>query len=398
MAAQLSILRVAPAILMLTASGCLGSAYRIDRGELARISGLPPESRTSVRAVQLDESSIPLAPAAPESVAAGAAVATGSAIEVEVDAELALSGSTLREGAARATRPLDPPGRAPVRARAPDRPVVRAAAPPPREPVRATAAPGDDGERLRERSSESDGAVAAGAVVGVAVVVATVATAGLVALAATEASRYDGWLHLHEDAPVYLRWRDDQWYAYSLSELTPEIADQALEARVLAREAVRRPLGRAPLAREGFAYGLDVGATGVTRSGSDPDVLGPAARLRVGGFPIHELGLYGTLAFAVGAEGGTLFNARYGIEVQALPLGVGPLHVGLYAQLADNHRMQDGVDGLRSTHGLLYGGGLLLELDVTTHFAFVLRGGASAVHEPDGDFVLGELSLGATVY
>lgn len=378
-------------------SGCLGSAYRIDRGELVRLAGLPPEARTSVRAVQLDDSSVPLAQPAPEVATAAAVVADDPALAVEVDVELALPRSALDARRAPPREALGPLGRPPVRARAPERPVVRASAPPPREPVRATAAPGDD-EAPRERSSGREAGAAAGAVIGLAVVVATVATAGFVALAATDASRYDGWLHLHEDAPVYLRWRDDQWYALSLDELTPEIAEQALEARVLAREAVRRPLGRAPLAREGFAYGLDVGATGVTRSRAEPEPLGPAARLRVGGFPIHELGLYGTLALAVGAEGGTLLNARYGVEVQALPLGVGPLHVGLYAQLADNHRMQDGVDGLRSTHGLLYGGGLLLELDVTTHFAFTLRGGASGVHEPDGAFVLGELSIGATVY
>jgi hypothetical protein len=49
-------------------------------------------------------------------------------------------------------------------------------------------------------------------------------------------------------------------------------------------------------------------------------------------------------------RGGTLFESRFLGEVQALPVDVGPLHMGVYAGLGDAYRNEDGVSDGRIDH------------------------------------------------
>ncbi len=352
---------IASAAAVLVLSGCLGNTYRIDAAELARLAAAPPVGRgNEVRVVQLnngDEPGRPVQTLAPKRPAVEAT-------------RVALTGAQVAVDTARI-----------------------------HQAVTSGGSSRDDGPDIDlDLDDAGDSGAAAAVILIVAAAVVALATAGLVVLASVDASRFDGWARLDPDAPLYLLGADGQWYLVPLSELRPEHAAMATEARVL-DDSIAEELGRAPLDRPGFAYGMDFGGSGVTRQGAPPDPMWPSVRVRIGAFPIQELGLYGSLAFTFASDSGVLLNARYAFEAQAFPFAFEPVHFGLYGQVGDNHRLWEraGV-GIEQTHSLLWGGGLLLELDVTTHLGVSLRGGLNAVHEGSDIHLLGEVALGATVY
>jgi hypothetical protein len=246
------------------------------------------------------------------------------------------------------------------------------------------------------RVFEGDDAGAAVAVVAVAATVGAFVALGV--LSAVEAERYDGWADVRPGHGVYLQSRSGPWYWVPLSALRPEDVPFLRAAFLRDDEGPFERTGRAPLTRPGFAYGLDLGASGVVGFGEDGAPWRPASRIRVGGFPLQWLGLYGTVAFVFASDRGTLLNVRYGAEVQALPLAWGPLHVGLYGEVADNHRLYFPEDRFLERHGVLAGGGPMMELEVTTHLAVTLRGGLGGVETRGAWVPVGSVQVGATVY
>jgi hypothetical protein len=228
----------------------------------------------------------------------------------------------------------------------------------------------------------------------VAVVAATAVVAGaaVVGLAATEGARYDGWVSLDGKHPVHLRQGKD-YRSTTLANLTAADVAWAQEAAIVPDEGPMLRLGRAPLSRRGFVYQCDLGA-GMLNDPGAPAPWGFVPNLLLGGFPIQQFGILADVALGVGeGEQGTVFNGRYGVELQGFPLAYRRAHFGLYAQVGYAHSL--GGEG--SWGGLAYGGGGLFQVDITTRLALALRGGVTVL-AGDRQQVLPEVTLGLAVY
>jgi hypothetical protein len=154
-------------------------------------------------------------------------------------------------------------------------------------------------------------------------------------------------------------------------------------------------LGRAPLDRAGFAFGFELGlaTTGtLDRDGS----LGFAARTSFGLFPIHEVGLL--VGLGAGATGDVVEWRPY-VELQAHPLTLGLLSVGMYAQggyATGTEAVPDAEN--RSVSGWYYGGGAIAQLEITTRLAVTFRGGVSVLTDPGESMVAPEGLIGLAIY
>ena len=211
--------------------------------------------------------------------------------------------------------------------------------------------------------------------------VLAVAAAGIVTvgLVATEGSRYDGWINVHPDTLVHVEGRGGRVLSVPLSALSADdIADarRAVIVNVNGEEVEFE--GRAPLDREGFTWRMELG----TMQLAAPQLEGalfPSAWMAAGVFPTQELGILGFAALAGGThEGGDVFGTRYGLEVQAIPIDLGRLHLGAYGVAGLAYEEMEGGP-LESEIGQvwMYGGGLLGELDLTTRLGLTLRAGAT---------------------
>jgi hypothetical protein len=82
------------------------------------------------------------------------------------------------------------------------------------------------------------------------------------------------------------------------------------------------------------------------------------------------------------------------LELQSFPASLGPLHLGLFARGgAALVGAPDGVQG-----GPLAGGGAMLQLELTSRLALVLRGGVDSAHLNGGWSTAGILTAGIAVY
>jgi hypothetical protein len=178
-----------------------------------------------------------------------------------------------------------------------------------------------------------------------------------------------------------------------LAEVTPEVASWADRAAVRQGEGPWTPLGRAPLDRKGFTYSLLLGATEVPVVGADPEA-GFLGHIQFGYFPVHQVGIQADIAYGwtSDSQGADIFNGRYSLEVDALPLSAGKFSAGGYGQIGFGSLSDDGV-GFDETDTLLGGGGLL-QLELTTRMALTLRAGLVSVH----DETMAEFSGGVSIY
>jgi hypothetical protein len=389
-AARLGVL-VGAAVLVSMASGCLSNEYRIQRDELRRLASLPPAARGQrVRVTQevgerrgdaIDPGEGP----PPEAVAAGG-VEEQSGPSPNVDINIYGSNGGGRAGGGRGS-------------------AFRGT--PPHQ------GGGSGGAGWRDSGSGGGGSGwkgggggggwtggggggdSADALVVLAVVLVAVAVVAAVALAAGEGMRFEGDAQLSPYQVLYVKDGSGTTSAVPLGDLTPERADAAVEAIVKDDEGdgIRR-MDRAPLDRRGAAFKLELG-TGTFNVGTT-EVVGPAAHIQLGFFPARSFGILADIGLSGGETccAPTFTRHSLALELDALPLALGPLHAGGFAK---GGVAVAGNAAVRET-GPIGGGGALLELDLTSTMALTLRAGVSAAQLESGWSTAGTITGGIAIY
>jgi hypothetical protein len=332
------------------ATGCLGSTYVVPKDDLQRLAVTDPATRSQrVRVVQEFVTAAEPPPGPRVSVHTGLYIAVGASHARRVD-----RGSSGGSGG-------------------------------------GTSGRGGRGGQVGGADASAESAA----------VLVLVAAGAAIGLAATEGARYDGWAALHPMHPLHLRMHDGSWVWVPIQNLTPDLAANAEEAIVRETEGPWTPVGRAPLDRVGFTYALELGGAQLDSvAGSRP--WGFAGRIQIGGFPLQQLGILGsaTVAWARNADAETVFNSRYALELHAYPLTAGPLSAGAYLQAGYGYTAEDTAPfGETQTRwNPLYGGGVLVQLDLTTRLALTVRGGVTRLVADEGTHDLGEASVGLAIY
>lgn len=244
--------------------------------------------------------------------------------------------------------------------------------------------------RSSSDSSDSSSSAGTAAIIAVAIV-AAVAAGVTVALALTEGTRYDGWVQLEPTHPIHLL-RGREHLVVPLSSLEPHFAAWAQEGFMNSDEGSVYRLQRAPLDRQGFVYHFELGAGDLYNS-QDDSRWGFLTNIAIGGFPIHQLGILAKVSLGVGSQGDWMFNGRYGLEVQGYFVSVQRFHFGVYAEVGYGN----GSTGTESDGGVIYGGGGLIEVDITTRLALSLRGGVTVLSR-DEQIVLPVAMIGLATY
>jgi hypothetical protein len=231
----------------------------------------------------------------------------------------------------------------------------------------------------------------------VALVVLAVAAVSVIALSATEGARYDGRVAIAPGQPVHLENEAGQERIVPLGALTRADLAGTSDALVMDDEGYGlRLLGRGPLERRGATFKLDVGGLGTTVAGAT--VTGLAANIQVGGFPLQKLGILGSLSGGGGADAEGRAFVRYGLglELQSFPLQLGRLHAGPFAH--GGFQVLSAPDQ-PDRSGPALGGGLMLELALTTRLALYGRADLTASTVDEGRWgTTGAISLGMAIY
>lgn len=227
------------------------------------------------------------------------------------------------------------------------------------------------------------------------IVLAVVATVGMVA---TEGARYDGHVALYPWQNVHLKDASGQDREVPLAQLTPADATAAREAVVMDDEGWgMMRLGRRPLDRKGFAFKLNVGGFHSSSSALDGD--GATFGVQLGYFPHRMIGILGAWNITGGSDvaGDSFSRNNVGIEAQVIPLNLWRLHLGGFAH-AGMQYAHDTPGGTRD--GQAFGGGVLLELALTTRLALSFRADhTSAKIGPDGGWQAGQTyTAGVSIY
>lgn len=329
----------------LIASGCAANSYRIPPGELERLTRVPPEARGEhVRVIQeIVASDVPAAPPVTRE--------TQVVIAPQLDVAVGVRG------------PRSGPG------------------------------PGGVFRGAKIGGLGNDGKAAA-------VAFLFLAATALITAAAIEGSRFDGYARLHPMHPVHLLGRDGGYTVVPLAWLDPGAVAWTETAVVRPTEGPWLELERAPLSREGLAYGM-YGGTGSLRSASGDLAMGPAWTVQLGYFPTQELGVLASVFFGWRDNqlGATLFETRYTAELQFLPVQLGILHGGVYGGGGLAYRFEDAVrvgnqlvTGNEASSALT--GGAMFQLDIHTRVALTARLGLARAHGEQ----MHDLLLGVSVY
>jgi hypothetical protein len=326
----------------LVASACVSQTYRIPPAELARLAQTPPEQRgQSVRVVQeLSNADEP-----PET----APVTADTQIIIVPNFEIGVATGT-------GPRPAPPP-----------------------------ASTGGGGVSLG--NGHADDAKAQ------AIAYLAIAAGAAIILAATEGERYDGWVQMHPMMPVHL-WGPWGYAVVPLAQLDPGTAAAASRAVVRPTEGPWRELGRAPLDRQGWSYSVLLGASDVVSTTGSVGT-GAGGHILIGGYPTHMIGVLADFDFAWGPNQvqATNFAARASLELDVLPVDLGPLHGGIYGELGFVHRQEDGYANAdaSSGRGEL---GTLIQVGINTRLALTARLGMG---EELGARI-NDLSFGLSIY
>ncbi|MEO8705985.1 MAG: hypothetical protein ABI867_38505 [Kofleriaceae bacterium] len=221
-----------------------------------------------------------------------------------------------------------------------------------------------------------------------------IAAVALFAIAGVEASRFDGWAELHPMHPVHLIGKDGSYTVMPLAWIDQDTVAWADKAVIRPAEGPWRQLRRAPLDRVGPTYGMYAG-TGTLRSADGALGGGPAFTIQAGYFPEQHIGILADVMFGWrnNSVGGVLFESRYMLELQGLPLVLGPLHGGGYVGAGLAYRFEDTVVG--GNNGTkAFTGGAMLQLDINTRVALTARAGVTKAHEER----MTDLLFGLSVY
>jgi hypothetical protein len=228
------------------------------------------------------------------------------------------------------------------------------------------------------------------------IVVALLATIGM---AATEGARYDGTVAMYPWQPIHLKDASGQEREVPLAQITPADAATASNAVVMDDEGWgMMRLGRRPLDRKGFAFKMDLGMMhSACTSCLAADGFGVDVQL--GYFPHSMIGLLGTWAFSGGADSASksYYRNNLALELQAFPIALYRLHLGGFAHAG----VQYADDAQAPTrNGTAFGGGLLMEIDLTARLALSLRADyTSAQVAPAGGWAGTEMfTVGVSIY
>lgn len=234
------------------------------------------------------------------------------------------------------------------------------------------------------------------ALIVIVAVIVVVAAIAVLAYGAIESSRFDGFAKLHPMHPVYLVGSDNSKAVMPLAWIDPQTASWAKHGYVRRTEGPWLQLERAPLHRQGFNLSM-FGGVGMYRSLDDEFAPGPATTIQMGVFPIHQLGLVGSLflGWRKTTPNEYLIDMRYTLEAQFFPLSRGPVQAGVFFGYGGNYVREEVVQGTTAVSAEskttdLKTGGLLLHLDINTRVALTARFGiANNGDGPTTDAVFG---------
>ena len=359
------LLAVLATIGLANATGCLSDSYRIRDTELQRLTSLPPEQRgESIRVLQRTSFSPEVAadpaPPAPAPDGPHVAVFVGAAIDVPIGGPPA--GGPVRQFAGGPPRTVGPG------------PVVRGV-PGPQAGRVPVAGPRYAAPLPGKVSGDKDAAI----------MLAVAAVGFTVGSVATEGARFDGLAAAHPAHPVHLMYPDGSQRVTTLWELTPPDTLDVTEAVLSKKEGPIVEGARAPLDRAGFAWRLEGGLMGATLPTGEL-TRGGGMNIGLGYFPLHWLGFLLHGQFAGGTfEGRDVLDTRLGLEADAFPLALGPVHFGGYGQFGWAWLEADAADGgSLSRRAWSAGAGGLLEVALTTRLAIVGRVGETFDAPIDG--------------
>jgi hypothetical protein len=242
---------------------------------------------------------------------------------------------------------------------------------------------GGGGGKSISGGSGSDGKAAAVAVIVIAAV-------ALFVIAGVEGSRFDGWSEVHPMHPVHLIGHDGQYTVMPLAWIDQNAVAWTRKAIIRPTEGPWRNLERHPLDRKGPTMGMYAG-TGTLYSAHGDKGAGPAFTIQAGYFFNQYVGILGDIMFAWRDNQfrDVLFESRFQLELQALPLHVGILHGGGYVTGGTAYRLEDNVMG-GNAGSRVYSGGGILQIDVNTRIALTARAGVTSIHgERTSDLVFG---------
>jgi hypothetical protein len=325
--------------LAFSVAGCGSNTFRVERGELQRLAQLPPESRGQSVMVEQDLTSTDVAPQ--PAVSADTSIFIGPRIYV---------------GGSATTRQ-----------------------------------PGGAGYSPRGgRGIPSMGTDAKDA----AMVVLVLAATALVTVAVIEGNRFAGQVQLHPMHPVHLFGRDGGYTVMPLAAIDQSVVQWADHAVVRNTEGPWQELTRNSLTRDGWTYGVMVGA-GNVRSRDRKIDNGPTTSIEIGHFFGQQLGILGFAQFAWrdNAAQGTVFEQRFGAQVQFMPLQASIFSLGGYAGLGFSRSFEDGERSY-TNYTVAAPLGIQAQLELHTNIAITARLGAVRTQ---GE-TLREMLVGLTVY
>jgi hypothetical protein len=183
-----------------------------------------------------------------------------------------------------------------------------------------------------------------------------------------------------------------------LAQITPADVASTSQAMVMDDEGWGfMRLGRRPLDHQGFAFKMDLGA--LRSSCACLSATGFATNIQFGYFPHRTFGLLGAWSFSGGSDvdGKSYYRNNLGLEAQLFPVSVWRLHLGGFGHGGVQYA-NDANGGTRQ--GAAFGGGLILELALTTRLALTARADYTAAHVgPGGGWAGTEMfTAGVAIY
>jgi hypothetical protein len=228
---------------------------------------------------------------------------------------------------------------------------------------------------------------------GLAIAVLVAAALSLFIVAGIEGGRFDGDVELSPMHPLELFGKDGGYAVVPLADLDPQLAAWADHALVRSTDGPMHKLRTAPLWRNGWTYGLYVGANALHSHAGDT-AFGTAFTVQLGYFPTQDLGILGSSSWSWRDNwvGQTLIAVRNTAEVQYLPLKVSDLHAGVYAGYGNSYQVEDGVSAPDLSSDVLVGGAML-QLKLHTRIALTGRLGVASVRGQQTSDVMVGLSV-----
>jgi hypothetical protein len=354
-------------------SGCLSNRYLIPPQELARVAQLPPQTRgDKVLVVQA------LGERRSEAIEPGsAAYAPPTADDADEFADLGI-----QVGVNLAVGPSGRAGSHRVGGGGRGQASIGGSSRPPVPPSRSSRSSGG-GLSVSHRSGNSGGGGASNEVAAVAIVMIAVLVLAAAGFAITEGLRYDGAVQMFAGQPVHLTDAYGVERVVALGDLVPADAAQSVSAEVMDDEGWGlRSFDRRPLDRKGFAFKVDVGS--LQSLCACYSAAGFGSNIQFGYFPHHRAGLLLNLSLGGGSDalGRTFQRHSISGEAQWFPLNLWRFHLGGFGH--GGVQIARESDSLTRT-GPAFGGGLILEIALTTRLALMARGDwTTAKTSPDG--------------